>query len=160
MLLTNHVLTGTLLGLVIDNPALLAPTAVASHLVLDMTPHYGPSAAPRAPFAKRDPNFRDGLFLVTGSIDFALSVAVVIGACLIWPARTLNIIVGAIGAALPDLTYIPIIVFGQKLIYKIPGYQAMIVFLARIQWYEKPLGLITEAVWATLMLTLLARQLP
>ena len=36
MLLTNHTLTGVLLGLTIDSPAVLAPTAVASHLGLNL----------------------------------------------------------------------------------------------------------------------------
>ncbi len=155
MLLTNHTLTGVLLGLSIDNPAVLAPTAVASHLVLDMTPHFG-FDRPKSV----EPTFQERAFIILGSADFALSIAVTIAACLIWPGRTVNILVGVIGAALPDLTYIPIIVFGRKLMFKIPGYKPMIDFFVRIQWYEKPLGLITEAVWTTLMITLLLNYHP
>ncbi len=151
MLLTNHVLTGIVLGLTIDNPVLLAPTAVASHLVLDMTPHFG------LPGTKPDhPNFRTRSFIVLGALDFTASIIVVAAACIIWPQRALNILVGTVGAALPDLTYIPLVVFG-KLVYKLmPWYRTMISFLARIQWYEKPPGLITEVVWASLMLYLLS----
>jgi hypothetical protein len=154
MLLTNHVMTGTLLGLTIDNPVVLAPTAVASHLALDMTPHFGLGGP------KPDtPNFRSRAFIVLGAMDFLASMVVVTAACVIWPHRVVNILVGAIGAALPDLTYIPVLVFGD-LIYKIPFYRPMIRFLARIQWYERPPGLITEILWATLMLWLLAVQMP
>jgi hypothetical protein len=155
MLLTNHVLTGILLGLTIDNPYVLAPTAVASHLALDMTPHLGPGHPKAA-----QPNFRSPFFLAWGAMDFAAAIVVTAAACYAWPERCLNIIVGAVGAALPDLVYIPITVFGERLIYRIPGYQTMIRFLARIQWYERPPGLITEMVWASLMLWLLGRQLP
>jgi len=154
MLLTNHTLTGILLGLSIDNPVLLAPTAVASHLVLDMTPHLG------YPSAKNGPETRAPLFIVWGALDFTASIAVTAAACYAWPARIPSILVGVIGADLPDLVYIPMIVFGKALYRFLPFYAPMIAFLGRIQWYEKPPGFITEIIWATLMLALLSRLLP
>jgi hypothetical protein len=151
MFLTNHTLTGVLLGLTVDNPVLLAPTAVASHLVLDMTPHYGPSG---------DHSLGSRFFYIAGTIDFALSVAVTVGACLLWPQRAVNIIIGVVGADLPDLTYLPIAAFGVARVNRIPGYKAMLAFLARIQWYEKPPGIISELVWFTLIVLLLGAHLP
>jgi len=71
-----------------------------------------------------------------------------------------DILVGVIGADLPDLVYIPMIVFGKALYRFLPFYAPMIAFLGRIQWYEKPPGFITEIIWATLMLALLSRLLP
>lgn len=153
MLLTNHTLTGIVLGLTIDNPVALGPAAVASHLLLDMTPHFWFRKTPH------DRGFREPKFLVFGTLDFIVSLTLVAAICILRPDRTINIIIGAVGAALPDLTYIPIIVFGQRLIYKIPGYRTMIAFLSHIQWYEKPLGLITEVIWASLMLWFLNGQL-
>ncbi len=151
MLLTNHTLTGVLLGLTIDDYAVLAPVSVASHLVLDMTPHFG------------HPSMKDGFrgkpFILLGSFDFAVSCIVTAATCIAMPQRTGHILVGVIGADLPDLTYIPIVIFGYKSMYKIPGYRAMISFLARIQWYEHPPGLITEFFWAALMLTLISTRL-
>lgn len=41
MLATNHVLAGALLGSVITSPYLLIPTALASHVVMDLLPHWG-----------------------------------------------------------------------------------------------------------------------
>jgi len=35
----------------------------------------------------------------------------------------------------------------------------MIGFLGRIQWFERPIGLITEYLWAALMLILLSSRL-
>jgi hypothetical protein len=65
-----------------------------------------------------------------------------------------------VGAWLPDLTYIPMVVFGRKNIERwLPFYRPMLRFLGFIQWYEKPLGLITEVVWAALMLALLHSRL-
>ena len=150
MLLTNHTLTGILLGLSIDNPVLLAPTAVASHLVLDMTPHFWFKKAPD------HKGFHDPKFLVFGSVDFVLSAGITVAACVARPDRALTIIIGAVGAALPDLTYIPIIIFGKARIeHWLPFYRPMIAFLAKIQWYEKPPGLITEVAWTSLMIWLL-----
>ena len=91
-----------------------------------------------------------------GSLDFALSIGVTVVACLIWPWRVGHILLGVFGADLPDLTYIPIIVFGEKLVNKIlPFYPAMIRFLAKIQWSESPAGFVTEVAWAIFMLTAL-----
>src|SRR6266567_2067038 len=103
MLLTNHTLTGVILGLSIDNPVILAPTAVASHLALDMTPHFGHPAF--------SGGFQKTPFLMLGSVDFLLSIGVTISACLIWPGRAGHIIIGVVGADLPDFTYIPVIIF-------------------------------------------------
>jgi len=157
MFLVNHTLTGIALGLTIDDPLLLAPASVASHLALDVVPHFGIAEAKNA-------NFHVKSFIIVGSIDFAVSIAVTIGACLLWPQRALNLLIGIAGACLPDLTYIPAIAFGKKgklWLYKhVPGYEAMIRFFGRIQWYEKTPGLITEGLWLGLMLWLLRGLLP
>lgn len=158
MLLTNHTLTGIVLGLTLDNPVTALPAGVASHLALDMTPHFGftprrkrPNAAQR----EKQTTFREPAFILLGSVDFAVSWTLAIGACFLWPTRALSILAGVIGAQLPDLTYIPVIVFGRKLISRIPGYDAMLRFFIRIQWSETPPGLITEGIWATGMLLIL-----
>jgi hypothetical protein len=150
MLLTNHTLTGVFLGLSIDNPVALAPTAVASHLVLDAVPHFGAS------IIRGDGDKRRLGFLILGSIDFALSVGVTVAACVLWPWRAGNIIIGALGADLPDLTYIPIILFRRGPVFKLlPFYEPMQRFFSFIQWYEKPPGAITEVLWFALMAYLL-----
>jgi hypothetical protein len=154
MLLTNHVLTGALLGLAIDNPYVLAPTAVASHLVLDMTPHFGYITA------KNGAQTRAPMFIMLGALDFPAALAVTAAACLAWPSRLPSILIGVLGATLPDLVYIPPIALGPRRAFRLPGYEALIKFLARIQWSETPLGLITEVIWAALMLRLLQGQLP
>ena len=151
MLLTNHTLTGVLLGLTIDDLVVLAPVSVASHLALDMVPHFGHPALTHGLQTKP--------VIVLGAFDFMASCAITVAACLAFPHRTGHILVGIISADLPDLTYIPIIVFGERLIYKIPGYRAMVGFLWRIQWYEHPPGIITEYLWAALMLILLSSRL-
>ncbi len=154
MLLTNHTLTGVLLGLTIDDPLLLAPAGVASHLLLDVVPHFSPDAR-----KDYNPSFRSTIFLVWGSLDFAVSVIVTIGACLAWPRRAGHIALGVVAADLPDLTYIPIVLFGRRRTDRVPGYKSVINFLVRIQWYERPPGIITEVLWVSLMLALIRHKL-
>src|SRR6185369_1913079 len=124
----------------------------ASHLVLDAVPHFG-----------YDPikgKLEAPLFKVFGVLDFTASSIVTLAACLAWPHRALNILIGVIGADLPDLTYIPVVLFTRARIERwFPFYRPMLTFLTRIQWYEKPSGLITEVVWASLMLWLLQGRL-
>jgi len=142
MLLTNHTLTGVALGLSIDNPAVLLPTAVASHLAMDAVPHFGFKVT-----------LRDRKFIVLATVDCLVSLAIMISFCLIYPTRALQIVVGVFGAAFPDLTYIPVSLFGYERIYRwLPIYKPWLAFLAKIQWFEKPIGLITEIVWALFML--------
>ena len=150
MLLTNHTLTGVALGLIIDQPAVLLPAAVASHLAMDALPHFGF----REELNKS--SFRNPRFLLLGSADFALSLVVTAAACLAFPARAGHILLGVFGADLPDLTYIPVIIFGRGRVERwLPFYRPMLRFLARIQWFERPIGLITEGIWATLMLIII-----
>jgi hypothetical protein len=153
MLLTNHVLTGSLLGLVIDNEYVLAPTAVASHLAMDMMPHFG-----FLPSVSTHGDLSSPLVKLWGALDFAAACVVLAAACYARPERAGHILVGAVGAALPDLTYLPEVVFGKRIYGLVPWLQRLIYGpLKAIQWYEKPPGLITETAWAGLMLWLLGR---
>jgi hypothetical protein len=157
MLLTNHALTGVLLGLTIDNPAELAAAGVASHLVQDALPHFGNGE-------HMDPG--TPLFMIIGSIDFAGATIVTVAACMAWPHRAANLVIGAVSAGAPDFIWIPESFFGRRWMeYHIPGYRPLRRFLGSskeggIQWYQEPPGLITEVLWAALMLTLLYGRLP
>lgn len=154
MLLINHTLTGVALGLTIDNPAVIVPTAVASHLLLDTTPHFGPPQHWKF-------GFRAPWFLIVGGVDFALSIGITAMSLVIWPDRVVQILCGVIGADLPDFLYIPAILFGQATVERVvPLYKRVLAFTNGIQWYEHPLGLITEAIWCVLILTFLHSQLP
>ncbi len=157
MLLTNHALTGILLGLTIDNPVELAAAGVASHLVQDALPHFGNGA-------DMDPG--TPLFMAIGSIDFAGATIVTIAACIAWPQRTANIVIGAVSAGAPDFIWIPEAFFSRRTMERyVPGYRPLRSFLGSskeggIQWYQEPPGLITEVVWAALLLVLLYAKLP
>lgn len=147
MLLTNHVLTGIFLGLSIDNEAVLFPAAVASHLAMDVVPHFG------LPASSSNAGFKRHLFIVIGSMDFLASIVVLGAFCVAKPERSGHIVIGAIGAALPDLTYIPEIVFGKRIYRLVPWLKRLIYgFLGPIQRFESPIATVVDVGWAWLML--------
>lgn len=144
MLLTNHSLTGVVLGLSIDDPVILVPAAVASHLVLDSTPH----------FWIREKGLRSLRGFVIGSVDFGMSLVVVTTALIIFPGRRWQIALGWFGAVFPDLLYLPEIFLKKRISGKFGDFHKW------VQWSETlwP-GILTEVVWATLMLVIILRHL-
>ena len=91
MLLTNHVLSGALIGAVVRRPAAAFAVGVASHFALDAVPHWGDWGSTRR-------------FLQVAVPDGLISLAVM-GACAaLSPAeRRAAVVAGMTGAALPDI---------------------------------------------------------
>ena len=91
MLLTNHVLSGALIGAVTRRPAAAFAVGVASHFALDAVPHWGKWASTRH-------------FLRVAVPDGLLSLAAM-GAitALAPPERRSAVLAGMTGAALPDI---------------------------------------------------------
>jgi hypothetical protein len=145
MFLTNHTLTGIVLGQKIKKLSVLIPVALVSHLAMDMLPHFGMGGRT--------------LYLIIGSIDFTLSIAIASAAWFIWPNLRGRIMAGILGADFFDLTYIPAIVLGSALVeHWLPFYARLESFLAVIQWSQTLPGLITEIAWAAAMTIVLLRQ--
>jgi hypothetical protein len=144
MLLTNHSLTGVVLGLTIDDPVILAPAAVASHLILDSTPHFG---IPKL-------NFRSSKGFIIGSIDFGLSLCVLATGLILFPGRRGLVALGWLGAVSPDLLYLPEIFLKKRISGRFGDFHSW------IQWSETiwP-GALTDAAWGTLMIIIILEQL-
>jgi hypothetical protein len=91
MLLTNHVLSGALIGALVRRPLAAFAAGVASHFVLDAMPHWGQWGSQRRFLRVAVP---DGLIsLATMGAFAAISP----------PERRLAVLAGMAGAALPDL---------------------------------------------------------
>ena len=101
MLITNHVLSGALIGAVTRRPATAFTLGVASHFALDAVPHWGDWGDDKSVFMRVA--IRDGL---TG-----LAVMGALTALAEPPAR-LAVLAGMAGAALPDLDKPSRIFFG------------------------------------------------
>jgi hypothetical protein len=103
MLVTNHVLSGALIGAVTRRPAVAFGLGVASHFALDAAPHWGDWGDDKSVFLRVA--VRDGL---TG-----LAVMGALTALAQPPARV-AVLAGMAGAALPDLDKPSVLFFGRS----------------------------------------------
>src|SRR4051794_3799697 len=101
MLVTNHVLSGAILGAVLPSPALAFTAGVASHFLLDALPHWG--VTDEEDFL--DVAVRDGL-VGLASIGLIAALAA--------PERRTAVLSGIAGAALPDLDKPALLFFGRS----------------------------------------------
>ena len=91
MLLTNHVLSGALIGALARRPLPAFAAGVASHFVLDAVPHWGEWGSQRR-------------FLRVAVPDGLISLATMGALAAAAPAdRRLAVLAGMTGAALPDI---------------------------------------------------------
>jgi hypothetical protein len=100
MLLTNHILSGALIGAVVRRPLPAFLAGVASHFVLDAIPHWG--------------NWRDRrqflqVAVPDGLTGLAIMAAVTAAAP---PSRRIALAAGMAGAALPDIDKPSLLWFG------------------------------------------------
>lgn len=92
MLVTNHVLSGALIGALVRRPVPAFLLGVASHFALDMTPHYG------------DPGCTQEKFLRVAVPDGLAGLAAIgVLAASASPANRCAVLAGMAGAAMPDL---------------------------------------------------------
>ena len=90
MLLTNHVLSGALIGALVRLPVPAFALGVASHFALDTVPHWGPFRERHALLRVAVP---DGLTALAALTAFAAAAP---------PHRRLTLTAAMLGAALPD----------------------------------------------------------
>ena len=90
MLLTNHVLSGALIGALVRRPVPAFALGVASHFALDTVPHWGPFRERHALLRVAVP---DGLTALAALTAFAAAAP---------PHRRLTLTAAMLGAALPD----------------------------------------------------------
>lgn len=139
MTATNHLLSGAVIGLVIDQPAAAIIVALASHFVLDALPHFGlKDWAERA----KNKNLFTAVVIIDGILaSLALAIFLLVGAPWI-------VFAAAIAAALPDVWWIYRFVVREKL-GKLPPppHNWFEDFHKKIQRYESKNGLLVEIVF-------------
>jgi len=143
MLLTNHVLSGALVGALARRPLPAFTIGVASHFVLDAVPHWGKWGGRRR-------------FLRVAVSDGLISLAVM-GAftALSPPDRRTAVLAGMAGAALPDIDKPTRLWFGRS-----PWPRAVDRFHSGIQreaFDRAPLEFLAACVLAAAALTALQR---
>ncbi|HEX4257806.1 MAG TPA: hypothetical protein VH089_22115 [Streptosporangiaceae bacterium] len=102
MLLTNHVLSGAVIGAVVRRPVPAFVLGVASHFALDAVPHWGP--------------FRDRRELLRVAVPDGLTAlaAMTALAAAARPDRRLPLTAAMFGAALPDADKPVQLLFGRS----------------------------------------------
>jgi len=89
VLITNHVLSGALVGLAVRRPLPAFVAGVASHAALDATPHWGDE--------------RYDVFLEVAVVDGLVGLAAMGAVARACPAdRRAAVVAGMVGACLPD----------------------------------------------------------
>lgn len=150
MTATNHALTGAIIGLAVGNPAIAIPAAFVSHFVCDALPHYG-SAEP-APKLLKTNGFRNYLL-----VEAALCGLLVVTLALARPAHWWVAAICAFAAASPDFFWI------NKYLTMRAGRvwhpNRFSRFARDIQWFQRPLGAVVEAVWFAAAIAILAAYL-
>ena len=143
VLLTNHVLSGALIGALARRPAVAFAAGVASHFVLDAVPHWGDWASNRH-------------FLRAAVPDGLISLAAMGTLAALSPAdRRPAVVAGMVGAALPDIDKPTKLWFGWS-----PWPRAVDQFHTRIQPEARDRAYIEVAaasVFAVAALTALRR---
>lgn len=139
MLLTNHTLTALALTQVFQNPAAIAPLALASHFAIDALPHFN---HPKWPFKSRP-------WLTLATIDNLVALGITITALVIRPEQWLLIVVAVFFASLPDLLFL------ADIFFKKPIKNHFTRFHSYIQWSQTVPGILGELSWALFMLAVI-----
>lgn len=138
MTATNHALTGSVIGLVIGEPLLAIPAAIASHFVCDALPHFKPDK-PEGELLKSK-GFRNYLVAEAG-VCFLIVMALAVFQPLHWVLAAIC----AFAAAAPDLLSINKYLKIRSGKPWHPGRYAR--FADGIQWFSRPIGGVVEVAW-------------
>jgi hypothetical protein len=141
----NHALTGSLIGLLVGEPAVAVPLAVVSHFVLDAIPHYDglPDARPTLKAKKQWVSTRT--FRVLLCADALLCIALVVILAAREPNHWLLASICAFAAASPDFLSIN---FFRHSISRKPWQPGLYMkFVSFMQWFQRPIGAVVEVAW-------------
>lgn len=146
MTATNHALTGAVIGLVVGQPLIAVPAALASHFVCDALPHFKVNLPDKILLKTR--GFRNYLIA-----DASLCVLLVIALAIFQPQHWLLASVCAFLATSPDLLWI------NKYLKTRRGQHwkrsAFGKFAGNIQWFQRPIGAVVEIAWFAAGVTIL-----
>ena len=149
----NHALTGAIIGLVIGEPAIAVPAAVASHFVCDAIPHY--DGIPVRPTLQMKMKWlRTKTFKRLLYADALLCFGLVAVLAVDRPVHWLLAAICAFAAASPDFLSVNFFIHAKTKKKWTPNMYMR--FVDWIQWFQRPIGWVVEAAWFIGALILLA----
>lgn len=153
MMAINHALTGALIGLSLDQPALALSLAFVSHFALDAVPHYDPPGDPLN--RMRSKRFLWEQLIING----VLCVALVVVLAATHPGHWLQAAISAFLAASPDLLWLPKFVMAKRQNKLRANDNWFYKMHHALQWCTGTWGLWIELPWLALTGWLVMRQL-
>lgn len=149
MTISNHMLAGAAIALVVKQPILVLPLAFASHFVLDAVPHFGyPGGEGFAGVFRHKLSYAEAAYSVVSFMVLLATVG-------LWTWLTA---LAAVLAFAPDFHWI-----SRYLIYERRGLEPppsrFGQFHSWIQWCERPWGIIVEVVTFVIGYLLVRRYL-
>jgi len=132
----NHALTGAFVGLSVGRPLIALPAALLSHFALDAISHHG--AGPDAQ--------RTEVFLWLLWLDAAACAILVSFLAYEHPRHWLLACSCAFLATAPDFMWIKQFRRARKALPQ-PPKRGLLLFHKQIQWFERPIGWVTEVIW-------------
>jgi len=149
VLVTNHVLAGSVIGLTVKEPSLAIIIAFTSHFVMDMLPHFGYPGRKGYPEA-----LKHKLSYIVGSLTFISTLWILL--FLIANNKWFPLICG-FTAASPDIAGWYNYVFYEKRGVSANGLLKLlhVQFHRRIQKFERPWGIYVEVVLFFILLSML-----
>jgi len=132
MTASNHVVTGALIGAIVPVPVVAIPLALASHLVLDASPHFG----------SKNMTLTDTKFMAILGTDIFVSLMILSAVYIARPTNWILMLVCAVVSASPDLVWLPYWI--KELRGKNFKRSRLAHFLGWIQWGERPWGWLVE----------------
>lgn len=150
MTAANHMLVGAIVAVGVQRPLLVAPLAIASHFLLDVLPHFGVHRGDTTQRNKH-PLFR---YVITIDILLTATLLILLPSVLEGAVSWWILLLGMIFAFLPDFVWIHH--FFYELWHKKKKQVSRFSRLhEKIQWGERPWGILVELVWFGSMGTLL-----
>ena len=147
MTVANHAAMGAVIALTLKEPVLVLPLTLISHYALDALPHFGyPGGGGYGEALKHRLTYLFGLF------DFLASIVFII---LIWGTGWL-VYASAFLGVLPDIPHTYRYFFLERKGLSKPGEGNLIShFHHRIQWCERPWGLLIELAFTIFLFTII-----
>jgi hypothetical protein len=149
----NHALTGAIIGIVVSEPAIAVPAALASHYICDAIPHFdGANGEPAKSNWVRSKTFKYSLYA-----DAVLCGLLVLILAISQPFHWQWAAVCAFVAAAPD--FLSINLYKRTLKKKKTKPSLYNRFAGGIQWFERPSGAVVEVAWFSAALIILIPML-
>jgi hypothetical protein len=144
MTTTSHALTGAMIATVVKQPYLAIPLAFASHFLCDALPHFGINM-----------KFGSKAMYVWLILDCLAAMSFAVFLIVMGVNNPALLAVSGFAAMSPDLAWL---YYGLKgKLEDTKNLDIISKIHSKIQWYQKPPGILVDAVWIVLMVTIILK---